>query len=119
MLMMNISVKSVHFHADAKLVDYVQQKLERLNRYFDRTVEAEVHLKLQDIGSQVHEKIAEVKIHVPGGWMIDKRSGKTFEAAITASADALKRQLIRHKERTGERRSEFKEERFSPREDVE
>lgn len=117
--MMNISVKSVHFHADAKLVDYVQQKLERLNRYFDRAVEAEVHLKLQDTGSQVHEKIAEVKIHVPGGWMMDKRSGKTFEAAITASADALKRQLTRHKERTGDHRSYFKEERFSPREDVE
>ncbi len=101
--MMNISVRSVHFHADEKLLSYVDEKLSRLNRYFDRAVEAEVHLKLQDNGGPVHEKIAEVKIHVPGGWMMDKRSGRTFEAAITASADALKRQLTRHKERINQR----------------
>ncbi len=107
--MMNISVKSVHFHADEKLLAYVDQKMSRLNRYFDRAVEAEVHLKLQDTGGPVHEKIAEVKIHVPGGWMVDKRSGKTFEAAINASADALKRQLTRYKERIHERGPGLKE----------
>ena len=107
--MMNISVKSVHFHADEKLLDYVDQKLSRLNRYFDRTVEAEVHLKLQDTGGPIHEKIAEVKIHVPGGWMMDKRTGRTFEAAITASADGLKRQLTRYKERMAERGPGIKE----------
>lgn len=117
--MMNISVKSVHFHADAKLLEYVEQKLGRLNRYFDRAVEAEVHLKLQDTGSQIHEKITEVKIHVPGGWMVDKKTGKTFEAAITASTDALKRQLTRYKERTNDHRPGNKAERFSPREDLE
>lgn len=116
---MNISVKSVHFHADAKLLEYVEQKLGRLNRYFDRAVEAEVHLKLQDTGSQVHEKITEVKIHVPGGWMVDKKTGKTFEAAITASTNALQHQLTRYKERTNDHRSDYKLERFSLREDLE
>ena len=52
---MNISVKSVHFHADAQLMEYVAQKLGRLNRYFDRAVEAEVHLKIHDTGSQSYE----------------------------------------------------------------
>jgi ribosome-associated translation inhibitor RaiA len=48
----------------------------------------------------VHEKITEVKIHYPpGNWMMDKKTSKTFEAAITASVDTLKRQLLRHKER--------------------
>lgn len=116
--MMNISVKSLHFHADAKLLEYVEQKLGRLNRYFDRAVEAEVHLKLQDNGSQVHEKITEIKIHVPGGWMMDKKTGKTFEAAISASTDALKRQLTRYKERTTDYRAGIQPERFSPREDL-
>ena len=117
--MMNISVKSVHFHADEKLLSYVDEKLSRLNRYFDRAVEAEVHLKLQDTGGPIHEKIAEIKIHVPGGWMMDKRSGRTFEAAITASADALKRQLTRHKERTGERGPGIKGTNFFSQDDLE
>ncbi|MFN0034472.1 MAG: ribosome hibernation-promoting factor, HPF/YfiA family [Saprospiraceae bacterium] len=100
--MMKVSVQSIHFNADAKLVEFIEKKLMRLNRYFDknRSVEAEVHLKLQETGGRVHEKIIEVKILVPGGWLIDKKTGRTFEAAITASTDTLKRQLLRHKERT-------------------
>jgi putative sigma-54 modulation protein len=100
--MMKVSVQSIHFNADAKLVEFIEQKLMRLNRYFDknRAVEAEVHLKLQDTGGAVQEKVIEIKLHVPGGWMIDKKTGRTFESAITASADTLKRQLLRHKEKT-------------------
>lgn len=101
--MLKVSVQSIHFHADAKLVEFIEKKLMRLNRYFDknRSVEAEVHLKLQETGGRVHEKITEVKIHFPpGSWMVDKKTSRTFEAAITASADTLKRQLLRHKEKT-------------------
>lgn len=100
--MMKVNVQSIHFHADSKLVEFIEKKLSRLDRYFDknRSVEAEVHLKLQDTGGPVHEKIIEIKLYVPGGWMIDKKTGRTFESAITASADTLKRQLLRHKERT-------------------
>ena len=101
--MMNINVKSVHFRADAKLVKYVEKKIARLTRYFDRNVEAEIHLKIQDNGGKVREKIAEVKLHVPGGWMMDKKTGKTFESAINASFVTLKRQLLRHKEKLGQR----------------
>lgn len=97
--MIQISVKSLHFHADAKLLDFIEKKLSRLGRFFDRPVEAEVHLKLQDTGSKIHEKITEVKIQVPGGWVMDKKTSKSFEAAITASTDTLKRQLVRYKEK--------------------
>lgn len=96
---MNISVKSVHFHADTKLVTYVEKKLSRLSRLFDRIVDVEVHLKLQDSGGRVQEKIAEIRMHIPGGWLMDKKTGKTFESAVNASVDTLKRQLSRHKER--------------------
>lgn len=99
--MMKVSVQSIHFNADAKLIEFIEKKLMRLDRYFDknRPIEAEVHLKLQDTGRQIQEKVIEVKLHVPGGWMIDKKTGRTFESAVTASADTLKRQLLRHKDR--------------------
>lgn len=100
--MMKVNVQSIHFNADAKLVEFIEKKLMRLDRYFDknRSVEAEVRLKLQNTGGPIHEKIIEVKLQVPGGWMVDKKTGRTFESAITASADTLKRQLLRHKERS-------------------
>ena len=97
--MMKISVKSLHFNADSKLIEYVEKKLNRLSRYFDRTVDAEVHLKVQDTGSRIQDKITEIKIHVPGGWLMDKKTGKTFEEAVDESIDTLKRQLLRYKEK--------------------
>jgi putative sigma-54 modulation protein len=96
---MNISVKSVHFHADSKLVSHVEKKLSRLGRIYDQIVDVEVCLKLQDTGSKVQEKIAEVRMHVPGGWLLDKKTGKTFESAINASAETLRRQLARYKDK--------------------
>lgn len=97
-----VNVNAIHFRADSKLVNFVEQKFERLQRVFGRMLEAEVTLKLQDTGGKIQEKIAEVRLHVPGGWLVDRKTGRTFETAIMASMDALKRQLIRHKERNTE-----------------
>ncbi len=96
---MKISVKSIHFSADTKLIRFVEEKLNRLEKIFDRIAEVEVHLKLQDTGGKVREKIAEIHLHVPGGWIIDKKTGKSFETAVNAAFDTLKRQVSRHKEK--------------------
>ncbi|HOY07329.1 MAG TPA: ribosome-associated translation inhibitor RaiA [Saprospiraceae bacterium] len=98
--MMKIVVKSVDFHADTKLVAYIEQKLSRLNRYFDKMIQADVHLKLQDTGGRVREKLVEIRLGIPGNDLIDKKSGKTFETAASAAIEALKRQIVRHKEKT-------------------
>lgn len=95
--MMKIVVKSVDFHADTKLVDYIEQKLSRLNRYFEKAIQAEVHLKVQDTGSKIREKQVEIRLHIPGNELMDKKAGKTFESAVVASVETLKRQLMRHK----------------------
>lgn len=97
--MMKIVVKSVDFHADTKLVAYIEQKLSRLNRYFEKAIQADVHLKLQDTGGKVRDKLVEIRLNIPGNDLIDKKSGKTFETAVASAVDALKRQLVRHKER--------------------
>jgi putative sigma-54 modulation protein len=98
--MMNISVKAIDFSADSKLIAFIEKKLQRLTRYFDREITAEVHLKLQNTGSTIKQKIAEIHLQIPGGWLVDKKSDLTFEHAVAASTETLKRQLIRHKEKT-------------------
>ena len=102
--MMKISVQAIHFHADEKLVSRIEQKLNRLSKYYDKTMEAEVILKLQNTGGPYHEKIAEIKLHIPGGWMIDRKTDRSFETAISMSIETLKRQLLRHKEKMSEYR---------------
>lgn len=103
---MNISVKSVHFHADAKLLTYVEKKVNRLSKMFGRIEDVEIFLKLQDNGGRVQEKITEIRMHVPGGWLMDKKTGKTFESAIDSSVDTLKRQLVRYKEKLADHTNE-------------
>lgn len=98
--MMNLSVQSQHFHVDAKLIAYIEKKLSRLDRMSSWIKDAEVHLKLQDTGGKVQDKITEIRLHVPGGFLVDRKSSRTFESAIDASLDTLRRQLVRHKEKT-------------------
>jgi putative sigma-54 modulation protein len=96
---MKIQVQSVHFDADSKLLEFIENKLSRLSRFFDNIIAAEVFLKLQDNGGKVQDKIAEIKIQVPGGIMVDKRISGSFENAVLVSVDSLKRQLTKRKER--------------------
>jgi len=96
---MEIKVQSLHFHADEKLVDYATQKLARLERFFDKITAVDVFLKLQDSGGKIREKITEIRLSIPGGYVFDKKTDTTFEAAIDSSLDTLKRQLKRVKEK--------------------
>ena len=43
---MNIQIHSVRFDADQKLIDFVNQKLEKLTQFGEDIVNAEVYLRL-------------------------------------------------------------------------
>ncbi|MEY4903019.1 MAG: hypothetical protein RLZZ292_834 [Bacteroidota bacterium] len=95
---MKIQTQAVHFSADHKLLEFIEKKLAKLDQFFDRIIGADVFLKLENTG-QVREKVAEIKLTLPGGILIVKEMDKTFEAAVDSAIDVLKRQIIRHKER--------------------
>ena len=95
---MKVYTEAVQFKADQKLVDYVQEKLEKVEHYFDRIIDAHVTLKLENAG-QVKDKVAEVRLNVPGETLVVKETQKTFEASVNLAVDALKRQLIQYKEK--------------------
>ena len=43
---MKVNLQAVNFNVDRKLVDFVQEKLDKLEKYYDKIVSAEVFLKL-------------------------------------------------------------------------
>ena len=94
---MKIRLETPHFSADRKLEDYLEKKLEKLDQYYDRIIDADVIFKLENSG-QVRDKIVEIKLHVPGEVLFTKETDKTFEAAIDESVNILKRRLIKYKE---------------------
>jgi putative sigma-54 modulation protein len=96
---MKVVTHAVHFDADQKLIDFIEKKLAKLQVFFDRIIGVDVFLKLENTG-QVRDKIAEIKLNVPGAVLIVKEIAQTFEAAIDEAIDTLKRQLVKHKERS-------------------
>lgn len=96
---MKVNVHAVNFTVDRKLVGYVQERLNKLEKYYDKVVHSDVFFKLDNNGEKVN-KIAEIKINVPGDEFIVKKQCKTFEEAVELAADSMERLLIKRKQKT-------------------
>lgn len=95
---MNVIINSVHFKADKKLEVFIREKLEKLHTFFEGVIGGEVILKTEN--SETREnKIAEVRLLVKGYDLFAKKEAATFEAAIDLASDALRKQLVKHKEK--------------------
>jgi putative sigma-54 modulation protein len=95
---MKVLISSLHFKADAKLENFIREKITKVSGLFDGVIGSEVTLKL-DQSSSNENKIAEVRIQIPGNDLFAKKQAKTFEEAIDSTVDALKKQITRHKEK--------------------
>jgi putative sigma-54 modulation protein len=95
---MNIRIKSVKFDADSKLEDFIQKKVSKLGRYFDDIINAEVILKLENT-AELENKVVEVKLDIPGSDLFARKQSKSFEESTDEVVDALKQQILKHKEK--------------------
>lgn len=93
---MDIKVQSVHFKADQKLIDFINERVNKLQLFFDHIIAGEVYLRL-DKNSEKENKIAEVKLLMPGKELFAKKQCKSFEEAADEAVEALRRQVRRHK----------------------
>lgn len=94
---MQVNVHAVHFTADQKLVTFVENKLDKLTLFYDHIVRSEVYLKLDNTSTE--NKVAEIRITIPGKELFAKRTDRTFEGAADAAVEALRRQIRKEKTR--------------------
>lgn len=95
---MNISIQSIHFDADQKLINFIEKKLEKLDTFHDKILSAEVFLKLQN-DDERGNKIVNVKLKLPGSEVFVQEQSATFEEATDNGYEILKRQLNKKKEK--------------------
>ncbi len=95
---MTRDIQTVNFNADQTLIDFVNERITKLHQYFDGIVAIEAYLKL-DNNSEEDNKIAEIRVFIPGNDLFAKKKGKTFEEAIDHVIDTVKRQVQKHKEK--------------------
>jgi len=95
---MKVNVHAVNFTVDRKLVDFVQERADKLEKYYDRVVSSDVFLKVEKT-SEKENKIVEMKMNVPGDEFLVKKQCKSFEEAVDQAAESLERLLVKHKEK--------------------
>ena len=95
---MDFKVNSVNFSADEKLVGFIREKVKKLELIYDNIIASEVYLKV-DKSISKENKVAEVKILLPGNELFASKQCKSFEEATDLAVQALKKQVSRHKEK--------------------
>ena len=72
--------------------DYVQNKIGRLDKFFDTAVEAQIILSVERLDHN-----AEVTLHVKGKTLHCSESAESLYAAIDLLTDKFERQIIKYK----------------------
>ena len=95
---MKVYVQSVNFNADKSLVEFIEKKVNGLEKYYDKIVDSEVFLKVQQT-SEKENKTVDIKLNIPGSDIVVKKQCKTFEEGTMLVVDSLKRKLTQKKEK--------------------
>ena len=95
---MKVYVQSVNFNADKSLIEFIEKKLNGLDKFYDKIVDSEVYLKVQQT-SEKENKTVDVKLNIPGNDIVVKKQCKTFEEGIMLAVESLKRSLEKAKEK--------------------
>jgi putative sigma-54 modulation protein len=96
---MNVHIQTLHFDADRKLVDYVTNKVDKLNTFHDRIIKVDIFLKLDNVVHNIKDKIAEIRVHVPRADFFVKATSKSFEVSFDEAFEAVINQIKKKKEK--------------------
>ena len=91
---MQLNLTGHHVDITPALRDYVNNKLERLERHFDHVTNVHVILSVEK-----QRQKAEATIHVTGNNIFANAEDQDMYAAIDALIDKLDRQVRKHKEK--------------------
>jgi len=92
---MQIDLSGHHIELTDSMRSYVNEKVGRLEKHFDRVTDAHVVLSVEK-----QTQKAEATIHVKGNKIFAHAENEDMYAAIDSLADKLDRQIIKHKEKT-------------------
>lgn len=95
---MTTNIQSVHFDADKKLIDFANEKVNKLTTFYEGLISGEVIMRL-DKSSTSENKVVEIKLHAKGQELFSKKQSASFEESIDLACEALKTQIMKHKEK--------------------
>lgn len=91
---MQINITGHHLELTASLRNYVESKLEKLERHFDQVVDVNVILSVEKLRHK-----AEATVHLSGTNVFAEDTQEDMYAAIDGLIDKLDRQVKKYKEK--------------------
>ena len=95
---MKLQIHSIRFDSDYKLINLIKRKLVKLETFYNRIIDGEVFLRIENDESRIN-KIIEIKLNIPGDQLFAKERARTFEIGADEVTEALRRQIKKFKEK--------------------
>ena len=93
---MNLTITGHHLDVTPAIRGYVEEKMGRVTRHFDQVIDVSVTLSVDKL-----QQKAEANVHVPGKDIYVESIDADLYSALDALADKLDRQILKHKEKSG------------------
>jgi putative sigma-54 modulation protein len=100
---MHITLSGHHVDITDALRDYVTEKLEKIERHFDKITGAQVILSIEKLTHKV-----EATLYVAGNDLFADAEHEDMYAAIDALSDKLDRQVKKHKDKINAKKRQEK-----------
>ena len=95
---MEITVNAIHFEPTEKLQDFIQKKVQKLEKSCEDIKKVEVKLTVVKPATALNKQVA-LSANLSGTQIFIEKTCDTFEEAIDLSIDAMKVQLTKYKEK--------------------
>lgn len=95
---MKVKVSALNFNADQKLIDFANERLEKLEKFYDKIIDGNITFRVDNAEDRTN-KLVEIKLNIPGKELFAKKQSESFEKAVDEAVEALRRQLKKHKEK--------------------
>ena len=96
---MKVNIQAVNFNVDRKLVDFINVRMEKIEKFYDKLISVDVFLRVENT-SDKENKCVDIKLGIPGEDLVVKKQFKTFEEGVDSASESLARLLIKKKEKT-------------------
>ncbi|MCK5828878.1 MAG: ribosome-associated translation inhibitor RaiA [Methylococcales bacterium] len=96
---MQVSITGHHIEVTDSLRAHVDEKIGKLKRHFDNVTDVHVILTVEKL-----EQKAEATVQISGAKLFAEDTKEDMYKAIDNMVDKLDRQIIKHKEKTGNHR---------------
>jgi len=96
---MNVIITGKNMEIGDVLREYVEKKVQKLNRYLPIASEARVELAVEGTKNTEHSQVAQITLRSKGAILRSEERSSDIFASVDAALDKMQRQIIRYKEK--------------------